>query len=96
MEVLDRNAWRLRALLLCGLVLIVTDGVSEGRLQLGVPRGIDIYLIVSGFYFALDLQKRIEKRRQELLALLFFPGAFVASLIPLYALLLFVARYMGL
>ena len=96
MDVLDRNAWRLRALLIGGLVLIVTDSVSEGRLQLGIPRGLDIYLIVSGFYFALDPQKRIEKRRQELLVLLLFPGAFVAALFPLYALLLFVARYLGL
>jgi hypothetical protein len=87
------NAWKLRAFLIGGLLLIIVDNVSKGGLNLGVPRGLDIYLIVSSFYFALDPQARIERRLQEVLVFLLFPGAFVASLIPLCALLMLIAKY---
>jgi hypothetical protein len=90
------NAWKLRTFLIGGLLLIIVDNVSKGGLNLGVLRGLDVYLIVSSFYFALDPQARIEKRRQEVLVFLLFPGAFVASLIPLYALLLWIATYMAM
>ena len=90
------NAWKLQALLMGGLILVVVDNISGGSLTLGVPKGLDAYFIISSFYFALDPQGRIEKRRQELLVLLLFPGAFVTALLPLYALFLFLLRYTNL
>ena len=90
------NAWKLRALLIGGLMLVVVDNVSGGSLNLGFPRGLEVYLIISSFYFVLDPQGRIEKRRQELLVLFLFPGAFVAAFVPMYAIFLFFMRYTNL
>ena len=96
MNIQTWNMWKLQALLMGGLMLIAADYISGGGLTLGIPKGLDVYLIISSFYFALDPQTRIQKRRQELLVLLLFPGAFVTVLLPLYALLLILARYTNL
>lgn len=90
------NAWKLRTFLLMGLTFIILDHANEGILSLGIPHGLDVYLIVSGFYFSLNPQKRVERLLQKCFVYLFFPGAFVATLVPLYAALLSVARYMRL
>lgn len=88
------NAWKLRTFLLMGLTFIILDNAGQGILNLGIPRGVDFYLIAASFYFALSPQKRVEKIFRKALVFLFFPGAFVATLVPLYAALLSVARYM--
>jgi hypothetical protein len=88
------ETWKLRALLIGGLLLVLGDHVSGQSLHLGIPRGIDAYLLVSSFYFALDPQGRVEKWRQELLLFLLFPGAFVTALVPLFALFVIVGRHM--
>jgi hypothetical protein len=87
------NAWKLRIFLLLGLALIVFDNVSEGQLSLGVPRGLALYLIASSLYFAINPQKRVEKAVRRALVYSFFPGAFVTTLVPLYTVLLSIARY---
>ena len=93
MNVHTWETWKLRALLIGGLLLALGDHVSGQSLNLGIPRGVDAYLIVSSFYFALDPQGRVEKWRQEVLLFLLFPGAFVTALVPFYTLLLFTVRW---
>jgi hypothetical protein len=86
------NNWMLRVYLMGGMALIAFDGTNR-NLGLGVLRGLDVYLILAGFYFLFNSQRRVEKRWQEIVALASFPGAFVASLFPLYTALLLIARY---
>lgn len=88
------NAWKLRTFLLMGLTFIILNHANAQVLSLGIPRGLDLYLIIASFYFSLRPQTRVEKTTQKVLIFLFFPGAFVATLVPLYAALLSVARYL--
>jgi hypothetical protein len=88
------NSWTLRAYLMGGIALIAFDGMS-GRLDLGVWRGLDVYFVLAGVYFLFNPQRRVERRWQEIVALASFPGAFVASLLPMYTALLLLARYLG-
>jgi hypothetical protein len=75
-----------------GMALIAFDGMN-GSLDLGVLRGLDMYLLLAGSYFLFNPQRRVEKHWQEVVALASFPGAFVASLFPMYTALLLIARY---
>ena len=86
-------AWRMRAFLIGGLVIIVIDLLSQGILDLEVPIEVYIYLFVAGFYFAINLRSRVATRRQELLVHFFFPGAFITTLLPVYTLVLFLAKH---
>ena len=86
------NLWQLRAFLICGLAVIATDWLSDGILDLGSPTSLNIYLFISGLYFAASPQSRVATRRQEQLVRFLFPGAFVTTLLPIYALVLFLIR----
>ena len=86
------NAWKIRAFLIGGLAVIATDLLSDGILDLGGSTGLNIYLFVSGFYFAINPQDRVATRWQARLVRLLFPGAFITTLLPIYALVLFLAR----
>jgi hypothetical protein len=86
------NAWRLRAFLIGGLAVIATDLLSDGILDLGGSTGLNIYLFISGLYFVASPQSRVATRWQERLVRLLFPGAFVTTLLPIYALALFLIR----
>jgi hypothetical protein len=86
------DTWKLRALLLSGLFFLLLDYLTDNIMDLGIPRGLDLYLVIASFYFTLDPQRRIEKRMEEWLLFLLFPGAFATVLLPLYTLLLFMLR----
>ena len=87
-----KNSVRLQFLLILGMVLILIDTVGILPADLGIPAWLGGYLILTSSYFAVDPHKRIEERRQEILAYVCFPGAFVTLLIPFYAGLLFVVE----
>jgi hypothetical protein len=86
------NAWKLRAFLLGGLAVIATDLLSDGILDLETSVWLNIYLFISGLYFVASPQSRVATRWQERLVQIFFPGAFVTTLLPIYALALFLIR----
>jgi hypothetical protein len=86
------NAWKWRACLIGGLVVIAINLLSDGILDLDISVWLSIYLFVSGLYFAINPQERVATRRQERLVRLLFPGAFVTTLLPLYAIAIFLAR----
>jgi len=86
------NAWKLRVFLIGGLVVIALNLLSDGILDLDISVWLSLYLFVSGFYFAIDPQDRVATRWQEWLVRLLFPGAFVTTLLPLYALAVFLIR----
>jgi hypothetical protein len=83
------NAWKLRVFLLGGLAVIAMNLLTDGILDLDISVWLSLYLLISGFYFALNPQDRVATRWQEWLVRLLFPGAFVTTLLPLYALALF-------
>jgi len=86
------NAWKMRAFLLAGLLIIATDLLGEGMIDPAVPTWLNIYLLVASSYFIINIQNRVATRWQERLVRLLFPGAFVTTLLPIYALALFLAR----
>ncbi len=86
------NAWKWRVFLIGGLVVIAINLLSDGILDLDISVGLSIYLLISGLYFAINPQERVATRWQERLVRLLFPGAFVTTLLPIYALALFLAR----
>ncbi len=86
------NAWKLRAFLIGGLVVIAINLLSDGILDFNIPVELNIYLLISGFYFVINPQDRVATRWQERLVHLLFPGAFVTTLLPIYALALLLAR----
>jgi hypothetical protein len=86
------NAWKFRAFLIGGLVIIVINLLSNGVLDFHTPVGLNIYLFISGIYFVIDPQDRVATRWQEWLVRLLFPGAFVTTLLPIYAVALFLIR----
>jgi len=83
------NAWKLRVFLLGGLAVIAMNMLTDGILDLDISVWLSLYLLISGFYFALNPQDRVATRWQERFVRLLFPGAFVTTLLPLYALALF-------
>jgi hypothetical protein len=87
-----KNSIRLQVLLILGMLLILIDIVDMFPADLGIPVWLGGYLILASSYFAVDPHRRIEERRQEVLAYACFPGAFVTLLIPFYAGLLFVVQ----
>ncbi len=86
------NAWKLRAFLIGGLVVIALNLLSDKILDLDISVWLSIYLFISGVYFALDPQDRVATRWQVRLVHLLFPGALVTTLLPIYALALLLAR----
>ena len=86
------NAWKLRAFLIGGLAVIAINLLSEGVLDFNAPVELNIYLFISGLYFVASPQSRVATRWQERLVRLLFPGAFVTTLLPIYALALFLVR----
>jgi hypothetical protein len=86
------NAWKWRVFLIGGLVVIAINLLSDGILDLETSVGLNIYLFISGFYFAISPQDRVATRWQARLVQVLFPGAFVTTLLPIYALALFLAR----
>ncbi|HJY85942.1 MAG TPA: hypothetical protein VKE24_03815 [Candidatus Acidoferrales bacterium] len=86
------NAWKLRVFLIGGLAVIAMNLLTDGVLDLDISVWLSIYLFISGLYFAIDPQDRVVTRWQEWLVRLLFPGAFVTTLLPLYALALFLIR----
>ena len=86
------NAWKWRVFLIGGLVVIAINLLSDGILDLDISVGLSIYLLISGLYFAISPQDRVATRWQARLVRLLFPGAFVTTLLPLYALALFLIR----
>ncbi len=86
------NAWKWRVFLIGGLVVITINLLSDGILDFDAPVELNIYLFISGLYFAINPQDRVATRWQERLVRLLFPGAFVTTLLPIYAIALFLAR----
>ena len=86
------NAWKWRVFLIGGLVVIVINLLNDGVLDLDISVWLSIYLFISGAYFAINPQERVATRWQERFVRLLFPGAFVTTLLPIYALALFLAR----
>ena len=87
-----KNPVRLQLLLILGIVLILIDSVGILPADLGIPIWVGGYLVLTSSYFAYDPHRRIEERRQEMLAYACFPGAFATLLIPFYAGVLFIAE----
>jgi hypothetical protein len=79
----------LRLFLAVGIILVAAD-FMEGIIGLGIPPWTSLYLIVSSLYLGFDPQKRVEKRSEEVFSYVFFPGAFVTALLPMFALILMV------
>lgn len=88
-----RTIWQLRVFMGIGVLIVVFDLIEPTRLELGIPWYMSIYLIAASFYFAVNAQKMVVKRSEEMLTYFFFPGAFVTALIPAYAITLFFAMY---
>lgn len=86
------NAWKLRAFLIGGLVVIALNLLSDKILDLDISVWLSIYLLISGLYFVASPQSRVATRWQERLVRLLFPGAFVTTLLPIYAIVLFLAQ----
>src|SRR6266849_58072 len=86
------NAWKWRVFLIGGLVVIAINLLSDGILDLDISVGLSIYLLISGLYFAINPQERVTTRSQERLVRVLLPGAFVTTLLPIYAIVLFLAR----
>jgi hypothetical protein len=86
------DAWKLRVFLIGGLVTIAIDMLSDGILDLDISVWLSIYLFISGFYFAISPQDRVATRWQVRLVRLLFPGALVTTLLPIYAIVLFLAQ----
>ena len=78
--------------LISGLIVIVINLLSDGILDLDLSVWLSIYLLVSGFYFVLSPQDRVATRWQVRLVKIFFPGAFITTLLPIYTLMLFLAK----
>ena len=92
-QIVDKkNSVRLQFLLILGIILILIDIVGILPADLGIPVWLGGYLVLTSSYFAVDPHRRIEERRQEVLAYACFPGAFVTLLIPFYTALLFAAE----
>jgi len=83
------EAWKLRALLGSGLVILFINSFGDALLGMAIPHGLDFYLTIASCYFAMNPQRRAERKRDEVLTSLFFPGAFVTALLPFFSLLLF-------
>jgi hypothetical protein len=81
------EAWKLRILLLGGLFVLLLAAMNESMLGIPIPPGLAAYLTIASGYFALDPQHRIEKSREQVLLVVFFPGAFVTAMLPFYSLL---------
>jgi len=86
------NAWKLRAFLIGGLAVIALNLLSDKILDLDISGWLSIYLFISGFYFAISPQDRVATRWQVRLVRLLFPGALVTTLLPIYAIVLFLAQ----
>ena len=83
------EAWKLRVLLGSGLVILFFNSFGDSLLGMSIPHGLDFYLTIASCYFAMNPQRRAERRRDLMLTSLFFPGAFVTALLPFFSLLLF-------
>lgn len=83
------EVWKLRGLLLCGLLLLLIDAVNEQVLGVRIPNALALYLAIASFYFAIDPQKHFFHYREQVLLFCLFPGAFVTALLPFYTLLFF-------
>jgi len=83
------NAWKLRVFLIGGLAVIAMNLLTDGVLDLDISVWLSLYLLISGLYFVISPQDRVATRWQERFVRLLFPGAFVTTLLPLYALALF-------
>jgi len=83
------NAWKLRVFLIGGLAVIAMNLLTDGILDLDISVWLSLYLLISGLYFVISPQDRVATRWQERFVRLLFPGAFVTTLLPLYALALF-------
>jgi hypothetical protein len=83
------EAWKLRVLLLSGLIVLFFNSFGASLLEMHIPHGLDFYLTIASCYFATNPQRRIEQFREQVLVLLLFPGAFVTALLPFYSFILF-------
>ena len=83
------EAWKLRLLLGSGLAILFFNSFGGSLLGMHIPHGLDFYLTIASCYFAMNPQRRAERRRDEVLTSMFFPGAFVTALLPFFSLLLF-------
>ena len=81
------EAWKLRGLLLGGLFILLLSAVNESILGIPISPSLAAYLTIASGYFALDPQRRIEKSREQIFLMVFFPGAFVTAMLPFYSLL---------
>ena len=92
LEAKERKPILLQALLVFGILLIFVEIIGIVPLGLEISAWLGIYLMCTSGYFAVDPHKRVEERKEEILVYMCFPGALVTLLIPLYAMLLFVAK----
>ena len=83
------DVWKLRGLLLSGLVVLLIDAVNEQVLGIRIPSSLALYLAGASLYFAIDPQKRFMNYQEQVLLLCLFPGAFATAILPLYAALFF-------
>ena len=90
-EAPKQNFVRLQWLLMCGILLIFFDIAGIIPLGLDMPAWLGIYLMLTSSYFAVNPDKRVEERKEEIFVYMCFPGALVTLLIPFYAVLLFVS-----
>ena len=86
------EVWKLRALLLSGLLVLLIDAVNEQVLGIQIPNSLALYLAIASFYFAVDPQKHFLQYREQVLLFCLFPGAFTTAIMPIYALLFFAIR----
>ena len=83
------ETWKLRVLLISGLVVLFLNSFDGSLLDMHIPRGLDFYLTIASVYFATNPQKRAERTRDHVFTSMFFPGAFVTALLPFFSLLMF-------
>ena len=67
------DVWKLRGLLLSGLLVLLVDAVNEQVLGIRIPNSLALYLAVASLYFAIDPQKRFMKYQEQVLLLCLFP-----------------------
>ena len=86
------NAWRLRAFLIAGIIIIAVDLLSDGLVASDTPTWLNVYLLISSIYFATNPQDLVRTRWQERLVRFLFPGAFVTTLLPVYTFVVLLAK----
>ena len=59
-----------------------------------MPEGLCVYLLLSSGYFVLTVRHLLERLYQKICIIVCFPGAFATGALPVYLVLILVAKRM--